>query len=133
MGWFGRGRRGISWRDQTLDSLSPPPPPLMVFFGLLIMLVYFATSSEQKERIERRRTGFRFGTLLLPVAVVLFVNLTMLRRRMLWYNFGAPRPVYQVVAKEEGGSASGLLLVLVLLLVMVHFQSSFQSAWFRLF
>ncbi|KAI3460401.1 hypothetical protein Pfo_017064 [Paulownia fortunei] len=132
MGWFVRERRGMSWKDQTLDSISAPPLPLMVFFGLLIMLVYFATYSELKERVERRKTGFRFGLLLLPMVVILVVNMMMLRRRMLRYNFGVPRPVYDAVA-EERSSASSLLLVLLLLLVMVHYQSSFQSTWFRLF
>ncbi|KAK6131008.1 hypothetical protein DH2020_035248 [Rehmannia glutinosa] len=130
-GWFVRERRGISWKDQTLDSISAPPLPLIVFFGLLITLLYFASCSEYHERVERRKSGFRFGLLLLPMVVVLAMNLMMLR--MVRYNFGAPRPVYEAAAAEaEGGSAAGLLLVLLMLLIMVHFQSSFQSAWFRL-
>ncbi|KAK4434621.1 hypothetical protein Salat_0624900 [Sesamum alatum] len=130
MVWFVRARRGISWQDQTLASISAPPSPLMVFFGLLITLVYFATHSGYKERVERRRTGFRFGLLLLPVVVILGVNMVMLRRRMLRYSFGVPKTVV-AAAEKEGSSAAALLLVVVVLLVMVHYQSSFQSSWFR--
>ncbi|KAI3464834.1 hypothetical protein Pfo_021497 [Paulownia fortunei] len=130
MGWFERERRSVSWKEQTLDSISAPPLPLVVFFGLFIMLMYFATYLEFKERVERSKMGFRFGLLLLPLVGILVVNMMMLRRRLWRYAFGVPRPVYETVA-DEGSSPWGLLLVLGLLLVMVYYRSSFQSAWFR--
>lgn len=130
MGWFVRERRGVSWKDQTLDSISAPPLPLVVFFGLFIMLMYFATYLEFKAKVERSKMGFRFGLLLLPLVGILVVNLMMLHRRWWRYTIGVQRPVYHAVA-DEGSWPWGLLLVLVLLLVMVHYQSSFQSAWFR--
>ncbi|KAG8389871.1 hypothetical protein BUALT_Bualt01G0024000 [Buddleja alternifolia] len=133
MGWFVRERRGIgSWKDQTLDSVSAPPTPLMVFFILLIMLMYFEISSEQKHRVERKTKGITFGLLFLPLLVVLAVNVMLLRRRLVRYSIGLPRPVYEAAA-EEGSSAGGLLLVLIVLLVMVYYKNSFQSAWFRVF
>ncbi|KAL7086025.1 hypothetical protein ACP275_14G313600 [Erythranthe tilingii] len=135
MGWFVRERKGISWKDQTLDSISAPPLPLVVFSVLLIVLLYFETSSEQKERVERKKSGFRFGLLLLPLVVVLAVNMTMLRHKILRYNFGAPKPVYEAAVEtaEEGTPVARLLLFLLLLILMVHYQSSFHSSWFRLF
>ncbi|KAK4429379.1 hypothetical protein Salat_1238300 [Sesamum alatum] len=130
MGWFVRERRGASWKDQTLDSLSAPPLPLMVFFGLFIMLMSLATYSEFKERVERSKMGFRFGLLLLPLVGVLVVNIMMIHRRWWRYAFGVRRSVYEAVA-NDGSSVVGLVVVLVLLLVLVYYQSSFQSAWFR--
>ncbi|GFP89434.1 hypothetical protein PHJA_001087000 [Phtheirospermum japonicum] len=132
MGWFVRERRGISWKEQTLDSISAPPLPLMVFFGLLITLLYFEICSEYQERVERRKSGFRFGLLLFPLAVVLALNMVALRHRMVRHSFGVPPPAY-VASAEGGSSAAGLLLVLLMLLVMVHFQPTVQSGWFRLF
>ncbi|EYU36788.1 hypothetical protein ABFS82_14G300100 [Erythranthe guttata] len=132
MGWFVRERKGISWKDQTLESISAPPLPLVVFSVLLIVLLYFETSFEQKERVERNKSGFRFGLLLLPLVVVLAVNMTMLRHKMLRYNFGAPKPVVYEAA-EDGTPVARLLLFLLLLILMVHYQSSFHSSWFRLF
>ncbi|KAL3617630.1 hypothetical protein CASFOL_037951 [Castilleja foliolosa] len=136
MGWFVRERRsGISWKDQTLESISAPPLPLIVFFGLLITLLYFEIHSEYQERVERRKSGFRFGLLLLPLAVVLVVNMVVLRHRMVGYTFGVPTPpVYEAtVVAESGSSAAGLVVVLVMVLFMVYFQSTVQSGWFRLF
>ncbi|XP_011083589.1 uncharacterized protein LOC105166067 [Sesamum indicum] len=130
MGWLVRERRGASWKDQTLDSLSAPPLPLLVFFGLFIMLMSLATYSEFKERVERSKMGFRLGLLLLPLVGVLVVNIMIIHRRWWRYAFGVRRSVYEAVA-NDGSSVVGLVVVLALLLVMVYYQSSFQSAWFR--
>lgn len=133
MGWFLKAKKDYSWRGQTLDSLAVPPRPLMVFFGVLLLLLYLATHSDYKDRVEKRRSRSRFSLLFLPLLVVVAVNLFMLRHRMLRYKFGDPRPLYHAAVTEEASSASGLLLVLLLLLVLVHYHSSFQSSWFRLF
>lgn len=126
MGWFVRERRGVSWKDQTLDSVAAPPLPLVVFLGLFVMLLYFATYSEYKEKIERSKMGFKLGLFLLPVVGITVVYLIMLHRRWWRYTFGGSTPMYQAVA-VEGSSPWGLLLVVGLLLVMVHYQSSFRS------
>ncbi|GER44771.1 transmembrane gamma-carboxyglutamic acid protein [Striga asiatica] len=131
-GPFVRENRGISWKDQTLNSISPPPLPLVAFSGLVITLLYLAYSSGRQERVERRRSDLRFGLILLPMAVVLAVNVVALRRRVARYVLGVP-PVAAEAVAEDGGSVVGLLLVLVLVLVMVHYQSSVQSGWFRMF
>lgn len=133
MGWLVRERKSISWKDQTLDSISAPPLPLIVFFLLLIFLLYFETSSVRQETVEKKRKDFRFGLLLVPLLVFLTVNMMLLRHKMRRYTFGVPRPAAEAVAKEEGNSAAGLLVVLVLVLLMVHYQSSWHTAWFRIF
>ncbi|CAA0816672.1 Unknown protein [Striga hermonthica] len=130
--WFVSEKRGISWKDQTLNTISPPPLPLVAFSGLVIALLYLAYSSGHHERVERRRSDLRFGLILLPMAVVLAVNVVALRRRVARYVLGVP-PVAAEAVAEDGGSVVGLLLVLLLVLVMVHYQSSVQSGWFRLF
>ncbi|KAL6574426.1 hypothetical protein OROHE_001330 [Orobanche hederae] len=136
MGWFVRERRGISWKDQTLDSSSAPPLPLMVFFGLFITLMISAAYSDFRQRVEANKMKLRFGLLLLPLAGILVADVMLLgslRRR--WWRFatGVLRwPGYEAVA-DEGSSPWGLRLVLllVLLIVMVYYQPSFQSVWFR--
>ncbi|KZV33144.1 hypothetical protein F511_18160 [Dorcoceras hygrometricum] len=102
MGWFTRDRRGISWKDQTLDSISLPPLPLMVFFGLFIMLLYFASYSEFKEKVERSKMGLRFGLILLPLVAVLVANMIMLCRRWWLHHIGIQRHTSWVA--EDGGS-----------------------------
>ncbi|EYU38808.1 hypothetical protein ABFS82_03G069900 [Erythranthe guttata] len=120
------------WKDETLGSISAAPPlPLVVFFGIFMMLMFLAAYSEFKEKVERSRMEFRFALMLLPVAAILVVNMMLLRRRLWSYIVGARRPVYGAAA-DEGSSPWGLMLVLALLLVMVYYQKSFQSAWFRL-
>ncbi|KAL6524815.1 hypothetical protein OROMI_030408 [Orobanche minor] len=129
MGWFVRERRGISWKDQTLDSSSGPPLPLMVFFGLFITLMISAAYSDFRQRVEANKMKLRFGLLLLPLAGILML-LGGLRRR--WWRF-FPGVLRWPAKADEGSSPWGLRLVLllVLLIVMVYYQPSFQSVWFR--
>uniref|UniRef100_M1ALZ3 Uncharacterized protein n=1 Tax=Solanum tuberosum TaxID=4113 RepID=M1ALZ3_SOLTU len=101
MGWFIGERRGVSWRDQTLESLSAPPLALIVLFGLVIFLMSMSTYSEYKATVEKSKAR-------------------------------VTRPVVYHLASQEGGSPWGIALLLVLLLVMVHYQDSFQSTWFRM-
>ncbi|KAL6504753.1 hypothetical protein OROHE_023511 [Orobanche hederae] len=144
MSSFVRERRGVSWKDKTLDSISPPPLPLLVFSGILIMLLYFESWSEYHERVERTKSGFRFGLFLLPLVVVLAVNMMVFGRRIVRYILGVPAPEYEAAESEcgigrsaeasDGGNlAPGLLLILLIVLVMVYYRSSVQSRWFRLF
>ncbi|XP_042058094.1 uncharacterized protein LOC121802481 [Salvia splendens] len=132
MGWFLRVKKGMSWKEQAIASFGAPPPQLMAFTAVLLMLVYLATHSDYKERMEKRKTGFRFSLLLLPLLLIVVLNLVMLRHRLLRYNFGAHHHHYHhAAADDDAGSASGLVLVLLLLFVLVHYQSSFHSSWFR--
>ncbi|KAL3505397.1 hypothetical protein ACH5RR_035238 [Cinchona calisaya] len=125
---FVRERRGISWRDQTLASISAPPMPLMVVFGVVILLMYLASYSDYKAQVERRMTGLKLLLFLLPVLLILMVHLMMVSNR--WFYVGGVRPVSESI-NQEGSSPCGLILVVLLLLVLVYYQSSFQSSWFR--
>ncbi|XP_042045957.1 uncharacterized protein LOC121792176 [Salvia splendens] len=129
MGWFLQVKKGMSWKEQAIASFGAPPP-LMAFTAVLLMLVYLATHSDYKERMEKRKTGFRFSLLLLPLLLIVVLNLVMLRHRLLSYNFGAHH-YHHAATDDDAGSASGLVLVLLLLFVLVHYLSSFHSSWFR--
>ncbi|CAA2963797.1 Hypothetical predicted protein [Olea europaea subsp. europaea] len=130
MGWFMRGRRGVSWRDQTLDSISAPPLPLLVFFGLLIMLMFLASYSHYKAEVEKSKMNLKLLFFLLPLLVILMLNFMVDNRW--WFYAGISPPAYETV-RQEGSAPWGLLLLLVFLLVMVQYQSSIQSSWFRAF
>lgn len=126
-----KGRRGISWRDQTLASSSPPPFPLMVFFGLVILLMYFATYSHYRAQAERSMLGFKLLLFLLPLLLILFVHLVMLNR---WIYIGSTRINYDSSSsQDDGGSSSpwGLALFVMVVLVLVYYHSSAQHTWFR--
>lgn len=131
MGWFIGERRGVSWRDQTLESISAPPLPLIVLFGLVIFLISMNTYSEYKATIERSKASLKLLSILLPFLVILLVYILLNSNRW-FYPVGFSRPVIYHLASQEGGSPWGLVLLLVLLLVMVHYQDSFQSTWFRI-
>ncbi|KAL2522251.1 hypothetical protein Fot_26263 [Forsythia ovata] len=130
MGWLVRDRRGIGWRDQTLDSISPPPLPLLVFFGLLIMLMFLASYSNYKAQVEKSKMDLKLLLFLFPFLVILMLNFMVDNRW--WYYAGIPTPAYETV-RQEGTTPWGLLLLVVFLLVMVQYQSSFKSSWFRSF
>ncbi|XP_042041326.1 uncharacterized protein LOC121786767 [Salvia splendens] len=130
MGWFLQVKKGMSWKEQAIASFGAPPPPLMAFTTVLLMLVYLATHSDYKEMMEKRKTGFRFSLLLLPLLPIVVLNLVTLLHCLLRYNFGAHH-YHHAASDGDTGSASGLVLVLLLLFVLVHYQSSFHSSWFR--
>ncbi|XP_051139554.1 uncharacterized protein LOC127257216 [Andrographis paniculata] len=121
MGWFVREKRGegVSWKDQTLDSLSLPPSPLLLFFLLFLMFISIATYSELKGRMERGIMAFRLPLLLLlPLIAVAVLMLGSCSR---WRRLDA----------AGGLPPLGLAAAVVVLLVLAYHQSSFQSGWFR--
>ncbi|CAN4093988.1 unnamed protein product [Withania somnifera] len=131
MGWFIGERRGVSWRDHTLESLSAPPLALIVLFGLVIFLMSMSTYSEYKATVEKSKASMKLLSFLLPFLIILLVYI-MIDSNRWFYPYGVTRPVVYHLASQEGGSPWGIALLLVLLLVMVHYQQSFQSSWFRI-
>ncbi|KAG5613477.1 hypothetical protein H5410_024758 [Solanum commersonii] len=132
MGWFIGERRGVSWRDQTLESLSAPPLALIVLFGLVIFLMSMSTYSEYKATVEKSKASMKLMSFLLPFLIILLVYIMIDSNRWFYPYGGVTRPVVYHLASQEGGSPWGIALLLVLLLVMVHYQDSFQSTWFRI-
>lgn len=127
MGWFTRERRGISWMDQSLESISAPPPHLLMFFGLLMLVMYYSIRSDYEEKMKETKMELRlFLVILLPLLVIVASHLTI--------NWSDVRDTSQVVydtLHEEGSSPWGVALVLLLVLLMVNYHSSIHSAWFR--
>lgn len=126
---FVRERRGISWKDRTLASVTAPPIPLMVIFGLVVLLMCLATYSDYKAQAERTVIGFKLLLFLSPVLIILMVHLMIVSNRWFYYVRGS-RPVSESI-NQEGSSPWGLVLVVLLLLVLVYYHSSIQSTWFR--
>nr|XP_016481381.1 PREDICTED: uncharacterized protein LOC107802404 [Nicotiana tabacum] len=122
MGWFTSERRGISWRDQTVESASAPPFPLILFFGLVILLMYFAGYSDYKAQEQRLENSMRLLLFLLPMLVVLMVYAMVVNNR--WFSpeaaggGGGPRPVLYEAMRQEGSPPWGPALLVVLLLLM---------------
>ncbi|XP_059281522.1 uncharacterized protein LOC132035266 [Lycium ferocissimum] len=125
MGWLIRERRGLSWRDQTIESASTPPIPLIAFFGLVILLMYLASYSESKAHEQRSKNSMRLLLFLLPMLVVLMVYAMLVNNR--WFSpdpTGGPRPVLYESMRQEGSPPWGPALLVVLLLLIVHYQNS---------
>ncbi|CAK9178418.1 unnamed protein product [Ilex paraguariensis] len=129
MGWFIRERRGISWRDQTLASLSPPFIQLLSFCGLVFLLLSFSSYCNYKAQMKRTMIGLRLFLFLLPVVLILIMHMAMANSNR-WFPIRVPRPAYECISRE-GGSPWGVAAVVVVLLVMIYFQSSVQAGWFR--
>ncbi|KAK3007665.1 hypothetical protein RJ639_014307 [Escallonia herrerae] len=77
MAWFMRERRGISWTDQTLASISAPPLPLLVFFGLVMILLSIPIVLDLKAQMERAMVVMRIILYLSAVGLVLILHATM--------------------------------------------------------
>ncbi|KAK2971447.1 hypothetical protein RJ640_020853 [Escallonia rubra] len=80
MGWFMRERRGISWTDQTLASISAPPLPLLVFFVLVMLLLSIPIVLDLKAQMERAMVVMRIILYLSAVVLVLILHATMRNR-----------------------------------------------------
>ncbi|KAG9148017.1 hypothetical protein Leryth_003605 [Lithospermum erythrorhizon] len=135
MGWFVRsdGRRGLSWKDQVFESASAPPAPLIVFFGLVILLMILASYADYKEQMQRTKLSAKLFVFLLPLLLMLMLYLMMVFRTLFTRFSSASSVVRSMSWSNEGGSPLFMLFWVVLLLVMVHYQSSFQASWLRLF
>lgn len=145
MSWLLRGRRAVSWREQTLESVSSPPPmPLIVLFGVVMLLMCLASYSDYRAQAQRAMISFKLLLFLLPVLLILFMHLTMVFKRWFYYmglggarsssrlgyNYG-PLPWWSSSIHGDGSSPWGLALVVLMLLVLVYYHSSVQYIWFR--
>ncbi|KAK1388532.1 hypothetical protein POM88_016710 [Heracleum sosnowskyi] len=127
MGWFTRERRGVSWMDQSLESVSAPPGHLLMFFGLLMLVMYYSIRSDYEEKMKETKMELRlFLVILLPLLVILASHVTIN-----WYDVRDTSQVVYETLQEEGSSPWGVALVLLLVLFMANYHSSIHSAWFR--
>ncbi|RRT70326.1 hypothetical protein BHE74_00058315 [Ensete ventricosum] len=132
MAWFFGERRGPQWkhgwREQTLSSLSLPPPQLIAIFAIVILFLSVSWYADCKTQVRRTEIGFRFLLFLLPAALIVVARYVA---RDGGFVFRLPRGRRESIHRAGGSSPWGVLLLVLLLLVMVSYQSSFHSQWFR--
>lgn len=138
MGWFAgesSSSRGLSWRDQTLRSISPPPLPLMFFLGSVLFWMYMGSHSDNKKAKSSNSNSSFILRFLVPLFVIFLLHVFMVSNR--WFS-PAPTgyystPFYQSMSDDNSiSSPLRVALLLLLLLVMINYQGSVQSGWFRL-
>ncbi|XP_072959173.1 uncharacterized protein [Typha angustifolia] len=127
MAWIFCERRGPQWKQgwkgQALSSLSLPPPPLLAVFAIVIFFLSVSTYMDYKTQVQRTENGLRFLLILLPV-VIIFIAL---------FVFSGGMPILRLPWRDRspGSSPWGVALLVVVLLVMLSYQSSIHSKWFR--
>ena len=126
MGWLFGGRRGSSWRDQTLASISPPPMPLLGIFIIVFLLLALSSYVDYRVRMHRTVISLRLFLLLVPVILFLLARNISIYGRFI----RVPKPDHDAIHRA-GTSPWGVAALVVLLLFLVSYQSSFQSRWFR--
>lgn len=101
----------------------------MAFTSLLWLSYPFNVSFKLSYKAQMERTNISLNVLLffLPVMLIQLAHVTMRRPS----KVRIPRLVeYELISREES-SPWGVAMVVVVVLVMVYYQSSIQSGWFR--
>nr|XP_019709225.1 uncharacterized protein LOC105054414 [Elaeis guineensis] len=131
MGWFFGERRGPQWKqgwmERVLCSSSLPPPSLVLIFAIVMLFLSISWQIDYRTQVRRAEVGFRLLLFILPVALIVVASFVLLDRRFL---FRLPRPE-QESAHRAGSSPWGVAVLVVLLLLMISYQSTFHSQWFR--
>ncbi|PSR99587.1 NAD(P)H-quinone oxidoreductase [Actinidia chinensis var. chinensis] len=127
MGWLWRERRGPkwkqSWADRTLASMFETPIPLLVFFVVTVLLLYAPYYLDTKTRMQQAILNFQLFLFLLPAIFLLFIHLVS--------SIRDPTRPWHTLTHSWDGSTWGVAAVVVLVLVLVSYQSSLKSMWFR--
>ncbi|KAF8377826.1 hypothetical protein HHK36_031211 [Tetracentron sinense] len=131
MNWFYTERRGLEWKrgwtGQTLASISAPPWPLLAIFGIVLLFLMLSHYADYKAQMHNNIINFQLFFFLLPVLLIIIVSSMSIHRR---YTFWLPLPEHDSIHRA-GSSPWGVAVLVVVLLLMVSYQSSFQSQWFR--
>ncbi|KAF5182602.1 transmembrane protein [Thalictrum thalictroides] len=132
MAWFLRDRRGAEWKQgwtvQTLSSISTPPPPLLVVFAIVLLFLSLSKYMDYKSEMQKTEINFELLLFLLPVLLILIVRCMSSNGSV---SFWLPRPNKQDSIAQVGNFPWGVAALVVVLLVMISYQSSFKSQWFR--
>ncbi|KAL5706736.1 hypothetical protein ACHQM5_024864 [Ranunculus cassubicifolius] len=131
MAWFLGDKRGPEWKQnwtsQTLSSISLPPPSLLVIFAIVLLFLGLSKSMEYKREIEKTENEFHFMLFVLPVILILIVkSMSFDSRLQFWLPYAEREAVHRAANVPWG-----IVAILVLLLVMVSYESSVRSHWFR--
>ncbi|KAF7044757.1 hypothetical protein CFC21_053946 [Triticum aestivum] len=129
--WAQHSRRG--WRHGWAATL--PPWRLLAFFAIVVS--FLATSSYVDYRAVERRAEIGARVFAAPLAAMaaflLFAALGYWRRRTRWALRRHAINAQPAVAPSQSSGASpwGVAAMVAVLLVMVTFQPSVHSMWFR--
>lgn len=126
---------GASLLEAELDGaaalllLAPAAPPARLLCHRHLLPLRLLVRRLHKAIVRRAEIGVRVFAAPLAVMTV-FVLFTALRyRRRYWATVHARQP--DPAHPRDGGSPWGVALVVAVLLLMVSFQSSVHSMWFR--
>lgn len=131
MSWCLRDRRGPEWKQdwtsQTLSSISLPPPTLLVFFAIVVLFLSLSKYMDYREELHKTGISFRFLLLVIPVVLIFIVRSLPTEER---FGYRCLRREHDMVGRAWS-FPWGVAALVVLLLVMISYESSFQSRWFR--
>ncbi|CAM0878205.1 unnamed protein product [Alopecurus aequalis] len=122
-----------SWAARALSTASLPPARLLAVFAIVVS--FLATSSYVDYRAVERRAEIGARVFAVPLAAMavflLFAGFGYWRRRTRWALRRQAPAAATVPASTSSASPWGVAAMVALLLVMVSFQSSVHSMWFR--
>ncbi|ERN13522.1 hypothetical protein AMTRI_Chr09g40610 [Amborella trichopoda] len=131
MALFRRERKGLEWKrgwtSQFLASLSPPPLPLLSILAVSLLFLFLSGYISYKSQVTSTINHLHVLLMLSPLLLILAVRWSSSNERLLNRLQVPP----QDAVHRVGSMPWGVAFFLILLLVMVSYQSSFHSKWFR--
>lgn len=126
-------RRGPEWKQgwtgQALSSISTPPLPLLIIFVIVILLLSISQYKDYKAQWRYTMLSFKLLLFLLPVLLIFFMHSFSNND---WFAVRLPRLDHgRGLIHGAGGVPWGVAILVVVLLVLVSYQSTFHSKWFR--
>ncbi|KAJ1292614.1 hypothetical protein BS78_01G003400 [Paspalum vaginatum] len=128
-----------SWAARALSSCSLPPLGLLAFFAIVVFFLAVSGYVDYKAIERRAEIGARVfaAPLALAAAFLLFAALSW--RRRYWTtrswrrraHYLTPTPTTQAAASSSSPPPWGVAVAVAILLLMVSFQPSVHSMWFR--
>ncbi|PIA29035.1 hypothetical protein AQUCO_06300005v1 [Aquilegia coerulea] len=131
MAWFLRDKRGPEWKQgwtgQTLSSISVPPSPLLVVFTIVVLFLSLSKYMNYRTGMQKTEINFQLLLFIVPVLLIIVVRCMSVNGTV---TFWRPR-LEQDSNAQVGNLPWGVAALVLVLLVMISYQSSFQSQWFR--
>ena len=128
-----------SWAARALSSCSLPPPGLLAFFAIVVFFLAVSGYVDYKAIERRAEIGARVfaAPLALAAAFLLFAALSW--RRRYWTTRRMRQRAahhYPWSSSHDASSSSsaapwGVAVAVAILLLMMTFQESVHSMWFR--
>ncbi|CAD6335182.1 unnamed protein product [Miscanthus lutarioriparius] len=131
-----------SWAARALSSCSLPPPGLLAFFAIVVFFLAVSGYVDYKAIERRAEIGARVfaAPLALAAAFLLFAALSWRRRywttRRMRQRAAHHYPWSSSSSSHDASSSSaaapwGVAVAVAILLLMMTFQESVHSMWFR--